>query len=473
MSQGESPFGPPPKPDTSDPGGVIGLLALWFTLSRDVGRVAYAVSGIGLMAFKYGVEGGLIYFYTGKFFAPYDFLNPLLSMRQQFLVPPAPEWLGWALFVWTLPFLWIAVSMSVRRTADAGATAWLGLLVLMPGINFIVMALLCALPGRESISFATQKPQAVVDHRVRSALLGIVVSIVISLLMLVVSVYAFADYGVALFLGTPILVGVVSAFLYNRPYPRNLGSSLLVAELAIFLCGIAVLLFAFEGIICLAMLYPVAAVMGLLGGLIGYAVAVMTPSRATALSLPIALLPLATGAELNYRPTPEYEVVSSVEINAPPRQVWPYVVGFSELPPPPDWYFRLGIAYPKRATIEGNSVGAVRRCEFSTGAFVEPITVWDEPRRLAFDVESQPPPMHELSPYRHVHPPHLDGYLRCQRGEFRLIELPNGLTRLEGSTWYKFEMYPQDYWTLWSDLCIHRIHRRVLNHIKELSEQEG
>jgi len=471
MSQGESPFGLPVRPKITRLAGLIDTLLLWFSLSRDVRRLAYALSGFGLMAFKYAIEAGLIHFYTGKFFAPYAFLNPLLSMRAEFLASPAPEWLAWALFVWTLPFLWIAVSMSVRRAADAGSTAWLGLLVLVPGINFVVMLLLCALPSRGQVSFAAKKPQAVVDHRVRSALLGIVVSMAISLLMLLVGVYAFADYGVALFLGTPILVGAVSAFLYNRPYPRGLGSSLLVAEVAIFLCGTAVLLFAFEGIICLAMLYPIAAIMGLLGGLVGYALGAMTPARATALLLPIALLPLVAGAELAYRPTPEYEVVSSVEIEAPPHQVWPHVVGFSELPPPPDWYFRLGIAYPQRATIEGDGVGAVRRCEFSTGAFVEPITIWDEPRRLAFDVESQPPPMHELSPYRHVHPPHLDGYLRCQRGEFRLIELPGGRTRLEGSTWYEFEMYPQDYWTLWSDLCIHRIHRRVLNHIKELSEQ--
>ena len=171
------------------------------------------------------------------------------------------------------------------------------------------------------------------------------------------------------------------------------------------------------------------------------------------------------------RELPEYEVASSVVIDAAPEQVWEHVVGFSTLPAPPDWYFRLGIAYPVRATIEGSGVGAVRRCEFSTGAFVEPITVWNEPRRLAFDVESQPPPMHELSPYRHVHPPHLDGYLRCQRGEFRLVELEDGRTRLEGRTWYRFDMAPQDYWTLWADLCIHRIHTRVLNHIKWLAER--
>jgi len=113
----------------------------------------------------------------------------------------------------------------------------------------------------------------------------------------------------------------------------------------------------------------------------------------------------------------------------------------------------------------------VRHCEFSTGSFVEPITVWQPAERLAFDVAAQPPPMHELSPYRHVHPPHLDGYLRCRRGEFRLLPLAGGRTRLEGSTWYEFEMYPQDYWTLWSDAAIHRIHRRVLEHIKRLAEE--
>ncbi|MEO8493571.1 MAG: hypothetical protein ABI614_00765 [Planctomycetota bacterium] len=42
----------------------MGLFLLWFSLSRDVRRAAYAASGFGLMAFKYGVEAGLIFFYT-------------------------------------------------------------------------------------------------------------------------------------------------------------------------------------------------------------------------------------------------------------------------------------------------------------------------------------------------------------------------------------------------------------------------
>jgi hypothetical protein len=149
------------------------------------------------------------------------------------------------------------------------------------------------------------------------------------------------------------------------------------------------------------------------------------------------------------------------------------VVHFPDLPPPNQWYFRWGIASPQRARIDGQGVGAVRYCEFTTGTFVEPITHWEPGRRLAFDVTDQPAPMFELSPYRHVHPPHLDGYLRSNRGEFLSIALPGGRTRLEGRTWYAFDMFPQSYWTLWSNLLIQRIHHRVLSHIKQLAEADA
>lgn len=107
---------------------------------------------------------------------------------------------------------------------------------------------------------------------------------------------------------------------------------------------------------------------------------------------------------------------------------------------------------------------------FSTGAFVEPITFWDRPRRLSFDVTEQPEPMLELTPYGHIHAPHLDGFLQSHRGEFRLVQLADGHTRLEGSTWYSNRMWPQAYWNFWSDYIIHQIHMRVLLHIRDSVE---
>jgi hypothetical protein len=52
----------------------------------------------------------------------------------------------------------------------------------------------------------------------------------------------------------------------------------------------------------------------------------------------------------------------------------------------------------------------------------------------------------------------------------RLQPLPGGKTLLSGTTWYTDRIWPGRYWQTWSDLIIHHIHLRVLNHIKQLTE---
>jgi hypothetical protein len=243
--------------------------------------------------------------------------------------------------------------------------------------------------------------------------------------------------------------------------------------LALVLIAGALLLFALEGVLCIAMAFPLASVLAVIGAMLGRGVAQSHRLRPThALTLLLAL-PLLMGVEAAGPGAPVREVVTSIEIAASPEVVWPHVIGFSELPAPHQLVFALGIAYPMRARIEGAGVGAIRYCEFSTGPFVEPITAWDPPRRLAFDVASQPEPMHETSPYRRVNAPHLVDGLRSRRGEFRLVPLPGGRTRLEGSTWYSVEMAPQMYWGPISDRLIHAIHERVLAHVADLAEADA
>ena len=164
-------------------------------------------------------------------------------------------------------------------------------------------------------------------------------------------------------------------------------------------------------------------------------------------------------------------VMTAIEIDAPAEAVWEHVTSFSDITAPPRWYFRTGLAYPLRARLEGSGAGAVRHCEFTTGAFVEPITVWDAPRRLAFDVIAQPPPLQEWSPYTRIYAPHLDGFFRTSRGEFRLVALDGGRTRLEGRTWYTLDMQPAMYWSAIADTILHAIHGRVLEHIKSEAER--
>ncbi|MEZ6114742.1 MAG: hypothetical protein R3C99_27575 [Pirellulaceae bacterium] len=453
------------------------LIRMCLGVSEPVGRSAYAGVGFGLMAFKYAVEAMTIAVLTSSILLPWQFVSPLLSSRREMLAA-GPPWLGWALFVWSLPFLWIAVTMSVRRAADAGTSPWLGLLVMAPIVNLLFMVVMCFVPSsrRQQWSpspFAANPERAAATASAGHLIKALAISLAFGGVMLVISVYVLASYGSSLFLGTPVLMGAVAGYALNRRHVFGYGASVGLGLLSVTLGGVALLLFALEGLICVAMALPLFVPLGALGGLLGKAIADATRRPVRELLAALLVLPLVASAESYLAKSTEYVVTTAVEIDAPPDVVWENVIGFPELPPPKEWYFRTGIACPQRARIEGRGVGAVRYCEFTTGAFVEPITVWEPGRRLAFDVTEQPAPMFELSPYRHVHPPHLHGYLRSNHGEFRLIALDGNRTRLEGRTWYEFDMFPQSYWTLWSDLLIHRIHVRVLEHVKSLSESEA
>jgi hypothetical protein len=284
------------------------------------------------------------------------------------------------------------------------------------------------------------------------------------------------SYGVGLFIGVPLVLSFAAAGLHSLPDRRGFGECLAVGVWAELEWGFILLLTGFEGAVCLMMAAPLVLVCGLLGALVAHAIQDALRFRGNfARLVPIVVLfaPGLMGAEKLVDPDPPmFAVRTSVEVNAPPETVWRHVIDFPELSAPSEWYFRAGIAYPTCARINGRGVGAVRECVFTTGSFVEPVTAWDEPRLLAFDVTAQPPPMREWS-FRDVHPPHLDGFLVSQRGQFRLEAQPNGRTRLEGTTWYRHSMWPAAYWRLWSDFLIHRIHQRVLRHVQTLAEGDA
>ena len=445
-------------------------LRLWFGFSDPVGRGTYFRHGLGLMVFKYAIDALLIWRFAGRVWTPLNYLSPLLSTRVE-LLRGAPPWLIPLLVAIALPFLWIGVSMTMRRAVDAGASPWIALLFFVPALNFVIMAVLSLLPSKSTVEWPVEAPPPAVDDRLTSAMLGVAASLGITLVTVGVGIYLRRSYSAGLFLGVPFTVGYISSYIYNHGHPRPAGQSIVIALASVTICAGALVLFALEGSVCTLMALPIALAIAFPGAVLGRIVARrgLHPSAGAGMALAV---PLFIGVEPRAVP-PVHEVVTVVEIAAPPEVVWRHVVTFPDLPPPTELLFRAGLAAPLRARIEGYGVGAVRYCDFTTGSFVEPITAWDENRLLAFDITAQAPPMAELSPYREVHPPHLDGYFRATHGEFRLTPLPGGRTRLEGRTAYMVDMFPQVYWTVPARAIVTEIHTRVLHHIQTLAEERG
>ncbi len=446
-------------------------LRLCFTFERRVTRKDYLLAGVTLAAVKFAGDSLMVFAATGRMWAPTDYLSPVHSLLTTQLAGAPPSLLP-LLALWALPFIWVGITMTMRRALDAGVSAWWSLCFFVPGVSYLFMAAMCALPTDESPLPAPEPPRAY-EVRLPGALLSIAAGVAIGLGMMALSVYALKLYGTSLFLGTPFVMGAVTAFLFNRRYPASVRETLQVVAMTIFCVAGTAMLMAVEGALCLAMAAPLALVLGAMGALLGRKIALHDNRLTPGSLLAVMMLPLAATIDGNraLNPTSLREVRSSIEISASADVVWKNVIAFPPLPEPTDLVFRVGIAYPKRAAIRGSGIGAVRYCVFSTGAFVEPITRWEPGRRLSFTVDSSPPPLSEWSPFANITPPHIDGYFASRRGEFRLIPLPNGHTRLEGSTWYEMRLYPEGYWSVFGDQLISTIHGRVLQHIKEQAER--
>ncbi len=444
--------------------GPLDLLRYWTTFERPVDRRAYLIHGAGLVAFKYAVDSMLIWAATGSVWLPWSYLRTS-PLQMGATLEHAPAFLAPLLVIWTLPFLWIGVCMTMRRLLDARLSAWWSLLFFVPLAGYALMVGLTLAPSREQPVTSPPDPQI---RKLPAALQSIVVGAALGIGMLYLAVVALNSYGMALFLGTPFAVGAVVGFLLCRRYPATVRETIEAVVMTAFLIAGAALALGWEGAVCLIMVMPLSILLASMGGIFGRAMA-QSPASLRSMAIVPVLLTGGVSAEVGSQGGPLREVRSSVVVDAPPEVVWDNVVAFSPLPAPRELIFRLGVAYPTHARIQGEGVGAIRYCEFSTGPFVEPITVWDHPRRLAFDVSSSPQPLTELSPYR-IKPPHLDGFLNPKRGEFRLVSLADGGTRLEGSTWYHQSLRPDGYWVLFSDLIIRKIHRRVLQHIKAEAE---
>lgn len=449
-----------------------------------IGRKSYAVAGGSLLLLKFLLDKFVAFAVFGRQWFLWSYWQPLGPDARVNAIHSDTRAFAATLLLLALPFIWLGVTLTVQRLRDAGKPLWLVVLFFVPVINLLFFLLLCAMESRSVAARRAAMPWPethALDRWIPRSEIGAVAASIgltfaIGSMFTVLGTEVLRSYGWGLFVALPFCLGLFSVLVYSYHQPRSPSSCMVVALTPVALIGGVLILVAIEGLICILMAAPFAMGLAALGGMLGYAIQAgywINKGTPAVLSIVLLFTPAFQGVERLVKPQAETFVVrSAIEVNAPPERVWNQVVAFAEIPPPKELLFRAGVAYPIRAEISGHGVGAVRHCIFSTGPFTEPIEVWDEPRLLKFGVTANPAPLNELSPYGNIQPAHLHGYFVSKQGQFFLIALPGGRTRLEGTTWYQHTMWPASYWHLWSDYIIHKIHLRVLEHIRVAVEEK-
>jgi uncharacterized membrane protein YhaH (DUF805 family) len=457
----------------------------WLELFSFPGRTSrkfYFLVGVAGILLKSNIDRMVATYVFGRDWGFLNYWFPFPDGAHPWLLSSADRKLSFTLLALSLPFIWLGIAQTVRRLRDCGQPVWLSFLFFVPFVNLIFFTVLCCLPSqgvREAdpidLQHAGRLGRTLADsNKFGAALLAALATSILGVAAVALGTQYQANYGWGLFVGLPFCLGLFSSLVYSYHTPRSQVECIGVSVVPLVLLSIGILLFAMEGVLCIAMAAPIGMGLSVLGGIVGFWVQAgrwKLKGRPVLMGMVLAIAPIWMGIDPTVQGEPcLLKVQSAIEIDAPPEVVWKKVVSFSDIPSERDWLFHTGIAYPIRATISGSGPGAIRRCEFSTGPFVEPIEVWDEPRLLRFAVTQNPAPMEELTPYHRIETPHLQGYFVSHQGQFELTRLPGNHTKLEGTTWYTDRVWPAAYWQLWSDYIIHRIHLRVLRHIREEAE---
>lgn len=463
--------------------------------SRRVRRGPYVAIGVGLALSKVLLDNVASQELRGEPWSPWNYLVWPFDRAMQSLLNGTSFEFPVTMLAIAVPFAVVGLAMTAWRLRDAGLPVAIALGFLVPLANLAIILLACAAPSRRAGSVTTPTfggrttpppPRPGEERRRASPWILSLASLAGAGAMLAggASGIMNSQFGYAVFFLAPALGGMVACALTGLDGVGGAGRGMLAALLVPVWCAAAIVLLGLDGLVCVLMALPIMLPLVLVGAFFGVAIqrlVIIAGDRHRGPMLPLSIAlgaatlsgaaPPVEGVLFRHGDPPLRRVVTDVIVDAPIETVWSQVIAFPSIAPPTEWLFRAGIAYPTHATIvprgDGSfGPGSIRECVFSTGAFVEPITIWDPPRRLAFDVTAQPAPMRELSPWE-IHPDHLDEHLTSRRGEFLLEALPDGRTRLTGTTWYEVRMWPQVWWGGLSDAIIHRIHRRVLGHVRD------
>jgi uncharacterized membrane protein YhaH (DUF805 family) len=387
--------------------------------------------------------------------------NPLFRLKA--------TWHEWGpMLAVAAPFLWMGLALTVQRLRALRRPPVWAVFFFVPFLNMLFFLTLVKMePAPEPIPGSVEGP---LDRFVPESQLGcILLSWAITLASAgagyVVSARLHMPYGSTVFFAIPFLTGYLTRLLIGYRHNVSFGGALWWAGVSQVVCAAVLVSFAIEGLFCVMIALPVVLPIAMMGGAIAHVTGDLTfPNLKGKTLCAVGVLPLALAVDLMhcYNNPGLRAAVTTVNIRATPARIWPHLVAFPRIDRPDaaqDIFDRFMIPRLQGAVIEGQGPGAIRRCIFHTGEFVEPIEVWEPGRELTFGVTAQPA--------------RLEGCVNVRRGQFKFVTRTDGSTTVIGTTWYEVSLFPGIYWDLWMQQFLHATHRRALEHIRDLAEQRS
>lgn len=221
------------------------------------------------------------------------------------------------------------------------------------------MRVSCDLAMQEVVPDAQHRchPQVRVDRA--QVLQGVLAGVAIIVVAVLISALTLSAYGWGLFVATPFVVGMTTGYIVNRRVPQTGARTMAHVLAAGALGGLALLMFALEGFMCIVLVAPLGLAAAALGGTFGRAIALFGHDGSRPL-MSVAVLPVLFALEASMPPAISINMIESIEIAASPDAVWRAITSEAPIGLSPGLPGLAGLAYPVRSSLKGEGVGATR-----------------------------------------------------------------------------------------------------------------
>ena len=277
----------------------------------------------------------------------------------------------------------------------------------------------------------------------------------------------------------PVVLGFITILYGPQPKRYFWGACIVLPWLASLACLAGALIFAWEGIICIALLLPIILLLSSVGGLIGgicLRVVLRSRDRNLCVGL-VAVLPFIMSPleQLHSADSEIRTVQTEIKIHADAATVWNQIrsvplitdkeqsFSFSHL---------LGFPRPLEAKLVGSGVGAVRYATFEHGVlFVETIQNWDPPRLLSFSIKADTKNIPPNTFDEHIT---VGGrYFDVLKGTYQIEDLGHGEVMLHLSSEQRLSTRFNFYSHLWTEYLMADLQNYILNIIKKHCEDSS
>ncbi len=274
----------------------------------------------------------------------------------------------------------------------------------------------------------------------------------------------------------PIMIGSITVYVGEWSRRRSWWFRIFMPWAAVFLLAGLVLIFAWEGAICVIMILPSFLIMASLGGVLYGIVRDMRGNQiggfafAALLLLPFLIAPIESrfSQETEYR-----KVHTAIDIAAANTAVWPEIIEVRKFKPAEhrfSWVHAIGFPRPVEATLDHPGIGGIRRASFEGNVlFFETIDSWDEGRSLSFNIAADPDSIPQTTLDEHVT---VGGpYFDVLQGRYEIEPLAPGKVRLHLTSFYRLTTPFNFYSSLWTDFVMRDIQKYILAVLRERSEK--